>query len=104
MCQIGKIRVEDLNVESAGCWRRRRLWRPVEWPEFRAEQLGRQQQQRSVLLSWVSDGELVRDGRESQWLQKFWTLFLGPFFKLWFRDLFGGGSVLKTIEHVSGGR
>ena len=30
--------------------------------------------------------------------------FLGPFFELWFRDLFGGGSVLKTIEHVSGGR
>ena len=56
------------------------------------------QQQRSVLLSGVSDGEPVRDTESSSGAK-----ILGPFSGFGFGTFPGGGCVLKTIEHVSRG-
>ena len=74
-----------------------------EWPEFRAQPVV--EQQRSVLLSWVSEAGLVRERHSvREWrtasASKFCALFLGAFGSI---DLFGGGSVLWIVEHVSGG-
>ena len=79
--------------ESAGRWRRRRLWRLLVLCSARVSASRSTKQQRSVLLSWVSDGDRVRGERRARANCR--HLFLAPF---WLEDLFGGGS-----EHVSGG-
>ena len=97
--KITNIREKYLKIlperESAGRWRRRRLWRlllDVLWPEFRPQDRRRSSSGQFCSVGSVTAERWERgDARE----QIVGTFFLGPF---WLEDLFGGGS-----EHVSGG-